>query len=141
MQWNPYLSFNGNCREAFAYYAQHLGGQVVATITYGEMGGGQDMPAEMRDIVVHARLVAGDQVLMGGDTPPPHQYEGVKGCCVAIQLAAPADVDRLFAAFSEGGSVQMPPGETEWATRFAMCTDKFGVPWILNCEKQHEQPV
>jgi PhnB protein len=54
---------------------------------------------------------------------------------VAVQVETPDEAERLFAALAEGGTVQMPIGETFWAVRFGMLTDRFGVPWMINCEK------
>ena len=54
---------------------------------------------------------------------------------MAVQVETPAEAERLFAALSEGGTVQMPIGETFWSARFGMLTDRFGVPWMINCEK------
>jgi PhnB protein len=54
---------------------------------------------------------------------------------VAVQVETPDEAERLFAALVEGGTVQMPIGETFWSVRFGMLTDRFGVPWMINCEK------
>ena len=134
MQWCPYLAFDGRCREAFAFYAQCLGGKIVAMKTYAEIPG-QDMPAEQRDRILHAQLVAGDQVLMGGDAPPNVNYDRIRGCSIAIQVATAEEAKRLFTALAEGGTIRMPLGETFWSVRFGMFTDRFGVPWMINCEK------
>ena len=55
---------------------------------------------------MHARLVAGNQVLMGGDAHPGHPYEGVKGCSVAVQVNTPAEAERLFNALAENGTIR-----------------------------------
>ena len=80
--------------------------------------------------VIHARLVVGDAVLMASDGP---EAEVRKGFAVALQVDTPADVDRLFNALSEGGTVTMPAGETFFSKRFGMLTDRFGTPWMINC--------
>ncbi len=98
------------------------------------MPNAQDLPAGFRDRIMHARLVLGDQVLMGCDAHPEMPYEGIKGCDVAVQVGAADEAERLFAALSEGGTVQMPIGETAWSARFGMLTDRFDVPWMINCE-------
>jgi PhnB protein len=134
MLWNPYLHFDGRCKEAFEFYAQCLGGKIVAMMSYGEMPG-HDVPAEQRSRIMHARLVAGDQVLMGGDSPPSIRHEGIRGCSIAVQVGTAAEAERLFAALAEGGAVRMPLAETFWAVRFGLVTDRFGVPWMINCDK------
>ena len=69
---------------------------------------------------------------MGCDARPAMPYEGIKGCDVAVQVKTPHEAERLFAALSEGGTVQMLIGETWNLTRFGMLTDRFGVPWLVN---------
>ena len=135
MRWNPHLTFDGRCQEAFEFYERCLGGKVVAMVGYADMPNAQDLPAGLRGRIMHARIVLGDQVLMGCDAHPDMPYEGVKGCDVAVQVGAVDEAERLFAALSEGGTVQMPIGETWNLVRFGMLTDRFVVPWMINCEK------
>jgi len=61
---------------------------------------------------------------------------GIHGCSVAVQVDTAAQAEKLFKALSEGGNVSMPIGETFWAVRFGMLSDQFGVPWMVNCEKE-----
>jgi PhnB protein len=84
--------------------------------------------------LMHATLVAGDQVLMGADAPPG-RYQKPEGVSVAINLDDVAKSERIFHALAEGGTVQMPIQETFWAERFGMLTDQFGIPWMVNCGK------
>jgi PhnB protein len=83
---------------------------------------------------MHARLEIGAQHLMGSDAPGEH-YKPSQGIQVAVSVAEPAEAERIFKALAEGGSTYMPMQETFWALRFGMCSDRFGVPWIVNCEK------
>src|SRR5262245_34302106 len=135
MQWNPYLTFNGQCGAAFKFYERALGGKIVAMIPFGDTPSGEHVPADQRSRIMHARLVAGDQVLMGSDTHAGQPYDGVKGCSVAVQVKTPQEAERLFNALSEKATIVMPLQETFWAARFGMLTDQFGVPWMVNCEK------
>src|SRR6478609_7514203 len=135
MKWNPYLAFNNQCKEAFEFYEKCLGGKIVAMIGYGDTPAKEHMPANTGARIMHARLVLGDQVLMGCDAHPEMPYDGIRGNDVAVQVETPAEAERLFAALSEGGTVQMPIGETFWGVRFGMLTDRFGVPWMIHCEK------
>ena len=134
MRWNPYLTFDGRCEAAFKFYEQCLGGRIVALMPFGDTPAGEHVPAGHRRKIMHARLVVGDQVLMGSDTTPEHPYEGVKGCSVALQVTDPAEAERVFAALSAGGTVTMPIQPTFWAARFGMLVDRFGVPWMVNCD-------
>lgn len=139
MQINPYLNFNGRCAEAFRAYEQILGGRIEAMMTFGEAPGGMEeaaagWPETWRDWVMHARLAARGQVLMGSDAPPD-RYEQPQGVYVSLQVDQPAEAERIFAALAEGGTVQMPLAETFWAERFGMVVDRFGIPWMVNCER------
>ena len=91
-------------------------------------------PPEWRNKVMHARLMVGDEVLMGSDAPPG-RYEGAKGFSVTLGIENPADAERIFHALAQNGTVQMPIQETFWATGFGMLVDQFGTPWMINCEK------
>lgn len=137
MQLNPYLSFNGNCEAAFNFYADTFGGNVDAIMRYSDMPEYADqVPPEAKDNVMHARMNVGGVTLMGADVPPGTGEVKPHGFCVSIHVEDAAEADRLFNALAENGSVEMPIQETFWATRFGMTTDKFGTPWMINCEKQ-----
>lgn len=135
MKIDPYLTFDGQCEAAFKFYAQCLGGEITAMFTFGETPAAEHVPADARDKIMHARLTVGDQALMGSDCTPEHPYEGVQGCSVSLNIAKPADAERIFSALSENGKVQMPMAETFWAERFGILVDRFGVPWMVNCER------
>lgn len=131
MQINPYLSFDGRCREAFEFYAKVLGGTIAFIQTYGDTPMAEHVPAENRDRVMHVTLVAGQETLQGADAPPG-QFSTPAGFCVALHFDEAADGQRVFDALSDGGSVQMPFQETFWAKGFGMLVDRFGTPWIVN---------
>jgi PhnB protein len=135
MQWNPYLTFNGQCETAFKFYERCLGGKIVGLIPFGDTPAAEFVAADHRGKIMHARLVVGSQVLMGSDAHPAHPYEGVKGCSVAMQVDTPDEAERLFNALGENATIIMPLQQTFWAARFGMLTDQFGVPWMINCEK------
>ncbi|HEV2561822.1 MAG TPA: VOC family protein [Rhizomicrobium sp.] len=134
MQINPYLNFNGNCEEAFKFYEKTLGGKIVMMMPHEGTPAEAHVPAEWRKKIMHARMMLGDTPLMGSDAPPGN-YEAPKGFSVSYSVEKPADADRVFKALSENGNVRMPIAETFWAQRFGMVTDRFGIPWMINCEK------
>jgi PhnB protein len=135
MQLNPYLNFNGNCAAALKFYEKALGAKVAFKLTYGQSPMAKQTPKEMRKQIMHARLTIGKNVLMASDCPPD-RYDEPKGLTISINVAKPADAERLFAALSKNGKVSMPLQETFWAKRFGMLTDPFGIPWMINCEKK-----
>jgi len=136
MQVSPYLIFNGDCEAAFKFYEQVLGGKITFTMTWGEMPGEKPCPAEMHALIMHTTLSVEDQVLMGCDVPPD-RYQQPRGLNVSLHLAGVAEGERIFKALAEQGSVTMPFQKTFWSDGFGMCTDRFGIPWMVNCEGSH----
>jgi len=132
MRVNANLSFDGKCEEAFKFYEKVLGGKIASMFTYGGMPGGEHMPSHMTNRVMHVALQVGDTVLMGSDAPMG--YQTPKGFSVSVHTKAPEEADRVFAALAEGGAVIMPIAETAWTPRFGMLTDRFGTPWMVNCD-------
>jgi PhnB protein len=133
-QLNPYLTFNGDCEEAMKFYAQVLGGKIEMMMPHAGTPAEGHVPPEWRSKIMHARLSIGDKVLMASDAPPPH-YSKPQGTSVSVAVTEPAEADRIFKALAEGGTMTMPIGETFWALRFGMCTDRFGIPWMVNCDR------
>ena len=131
MQITPYLVFNGQCEAAFKHYEQVLGGHITALMRFGDSPGCEDMPADMKDQVIHVHMTVGEQSLMGSDSPP-EQYEAAGGLSVALNIDDRDEGERVFNALAEGGTVRMPFGETFWAHGFGMCVDRFGTPWMVN---------
>ncbi|MGC5700435.1 VOC family protein [Pseudomonas sp. NFXW11] len=135
MKINPYLIFNGDCKAAFTFYAQALQGQLDMLMTFGESPASAQVPANCQDLVMHTRLSVGDQVLMGSDTTPDRPVPGFHGCSVSLNVDSATEAERVFNALAVGGQIQMPLEATFWAERFGMLVDRFGVPWMVNCEK------
>ncbi|WP_274630277.1 VOC family protein [Arvimicrobium flavum] len=131
MKFVVYLSFDGNCREAFRFYADVFGGTIVNMVTHGETEVRAHVPEDWHDRIINAHLVAGEAELMGADSPPGSGQPS--GFSVSIQLEDAAQGERIFNRFAEGGSVLMPFEKTFWAERFGMVTDRFDTPWMINC--------
>jgi PhnB protein len=110
-----------------------LGGKIEAMMPHRGTPVEQHVSAEWQDKILHARLDTGDGVLMGSDAPPG-RYEEPKGFSVSLQVKDPADAERIFRALAEKGTVRMPLDKTFWAQRFGMLVDRFGIPWMVNCE-------
>jgi len=134
LKLTPYLSFDGHCEDAFKLYEKCLGGKITFMQTYGDSPMADQTPTEWRKRVMHATLSVGDQLLQGSDSPPG-QYQKQQGFSIAIALSDATEAERIFKALSEDGKVQMPLEETFWALRFGYLIDRFGVPWMINCEK------
>lgn len=130
---NPYLLFNGDCESAMKFYEKSIGGKVEAMFTHEGTPMEKMVPADWRKKVMHARLKVGDKVLMASDCPPD-RYVKPQGFSVNLDFKSPAEAEKVFNALAENGSVQMPLQQTFWAARFGMVTDRFGTPWMINCE-------
>ncbi|CAI8705575.1 PhnB protein [Pseudomonas sp. IT-P253] len=135
MKINPYLIFNGDCKTAFTFYAQSLPGQIEVMMTFGESPAREHVPADLHNLIIHTRLLVGDQAIMGSDTTPDRPTDEMSGCSISLNVDSIAEAERVFAALSEDGSVKMPLEATFWAARFGMLVDRFGVSWMVNCEK------
>jgi PhnB protein len=136
LQIEPYLSFTGNCEEALDFYAQCLDGKVSFMQRYGgsPMDDGK-LPAGWKEKVMHSVFVADGTGFMASDAMPGQPSTGYAG--ISMSLNVPKDAaraKRIFDALANGGQVQMPFGKTFWADGFGMLTDKFGVPWMVNCQ-------
>ncbi len=134
MAFQPYLNFGGNCRQAFNEYQKIFGGELTL-LSMGDMpDGGADVPADQKDLVMHAALVLGESdVLMASDAPQG-EFKGVEGVWVNYATDDTTDAKRVFHALSESGEVTMPFGETFWSKGFGLCVDRFGVLWMVNGE-------
>jgi PhnB protein len=134
MQASPHLHFKGNCREAFNFYAETFGGRIAFAMTYAESPAAAQTPPEARDQIIHARLEFGNHAVMGCDAPG-ERYQKPQGFNVLATVQELPEAERVFTALARDGTVVMPFGPTFWAHGFGMCTDRFGVPWMVNCEK------
>ena len=129
------LSFAGNCREAFEFYARILGGEITAMMRYGDAPPEMPMPLEMKDWLMHCWLQIGDQALMGSDM---HSQWATKinepknGFDVTFHTESVDEARRVFEALSEDGTVAMAFAETFWTPGFGTLTDRFGIPWMIN---------
>jgi PhnB protein len=133
MELNPYLNFNGNCEVAFKFYEQHLGGKIEAIHTFAGSPMENQLPPDWRDKVMHIRMKVGTTVLMGSDAPGG-RYQAPQGFSVSLNLKDAAEADKVYQALSADGAITMPIQKTFWAARFAMFTDRFGIPWMINSE-------
>ena len=130
MKLNPYLSFDGTCREAFEFYEKALGGRITFIQNIGESEMAKSMPAETHGRVMHATLQIGDQVLQGADAPGV--FTEPAGFSVALHFDEAAEGQRVFNKLADGATVQMPFQPTFWAKGFGMLIDRFGTPWMVN---------
>ena len=132
----PYLSFNGQCEEAFKYYQERLGAKILFSTTWGDSPMAKEWPDGSKKIM-HATLSFDGSEIAGADMPPG-QYQKPQGFALALAPKSVADAERLFQALAEGGKVEVPLQETFWAARFGQVVDRFGISWMVNCEQSQE---
>ena len=125
---NPYLNFNGNARRALEFYASVFGGNLNLS-TFADFGF-KDAPADM---IMHGQLESETgYTLMAADTPPGMEFQGMHGFGVSLSGDDADVLHGYWDKLSDGGTVTMPMQKQVWGDEFGMCTDKFGVPWLVN---------
>ncbi len=134
---NPYLTFNGNCREVFDFYRTVFGGEFAAYMTFADGPPEYEFPENEKGLIMHVSLPVGDSMLMGSDTSSAFGPLAVTGTnfSISIDVESNARADELFAQLSEGGSVKMPMADTFWGSYFGLCTDQYGVSWMISHNK------
>ncbi len=126
---NPYVSFNGDAREAMEFYQSVFGGNLTMN-TFGEYGA-QDSPDA--DKIMHAQLeTERGFTLMASDTPSGMDY--TPGNTIAVSLSGDDgdELRRYWEQLSAGGTVSVPLEKQMWGDEFGMCVDRFGVPWMVD---------
>lgn len=135
---NPYLTFNGNCEEAFNFYKSVFGGEFTYIGRYKDMPEGDKIPDAEKNLVMHVSLPIGKgSVLMGSDTSESYGKAVTQGNNFSLSLntSSKEEAAKLFNGISEGGNIHMPLGDTFWGAYFGMCRDKFGINWMVNFDK------
>jgi PhnB protein len=129
MAFRPYLFFGGSCREAFTRYQEIFGGELTL-LTMKDVPG-EAPPAGRSDLIIHAALTVGDDVLMASDDPMDPDFGPVQGMMVSYDAPDVAQAERVFDALSDGGQVTQKLEPTFFSEAFGMCTDRFGTPWMI----------
>jgi PhnB protein len=134
MKLFTYLNYGGNCREAFEFYAKHLGGKISMLTTHAEQPDSGSVPPDQRNAVLHARMEIGETTLLGADVPPD-RFQPMRSAYLTLIVDSDAEAERLYALLREGGETFMAMEETFFAHRFAMLRDRFGTSWMLLHER------
>lgn len=133
MEFGTYLFFSGTCEEALKFYEETLGAKTEGVMKHAGTPSAEHVPAEWGDKVMHAKFKIGDSVIMASDVPP-EQYAKPQGFSLSLGFKDAAEGEAIFNKLAAGGSVQLPFGPTFWAKGFGMCTDRYGIAWMVNCE-------
>jgi PhnB protein len=130
MAFHPYLYFGGNCREAFTRYQEIFGGELFV-MSMKDMPD-QEIPPGQEDLVMHAALTLGDDLLMASDDPTTDKFGPVQGMQVNYAVAEVDEAKRVFDALADGGNITLPIAPTFFSPMFGMCVDRFGTPWMVS---------
>src|SRR5690606_5304010 len=133
---NPYLNFPGNSEEAFNYYKTVFGGEIMMIVRFRDFGdNGMGVAEEDLDKIAHIALPLGpDHVLMATDCVGSmgKNFNAGNNYYITLEADTGDEADRLFNALSDGGNVEMPLQRTEWAEKYGVCADRFGVQWMVS---------
>ena len=133
-QINSYLTFSGNCREAMLFYQKCLGGELVLQ-TIGDSPLAKQLPAKMKEFILHATLTKNELILMGSDMVA----EGglIKGNAVSLSIncSSEKEIKAFYNNLSAGGNADHPLEDTFWGALFGDLTDKYGNHWLLSFDK------
>lgn len=126
---NPYISFDGNAREAMTAYQAVFGGD-LAINTYAEFGNAEGGYA---DKLMHSQLeTPSGYTIMGADNPPHQKFEPGNNIAVSLSGTDDDELRGYFAQLAEGGTVTVPLEKQMWGDVFGMCVDRFGIAWMVN---------
>ena len=133
----PYLNFNGNAAEALAFYSKALEGEILHQQTFGE----SPMPSSdtMKDKIMHATFQADQLTFMVSDCPAEMSVTNGTNISLSLNFKDAAAIDKTFSALSEGAKITMELQDTFWGARFGMLTDKFGINWMFNHDKEQSK--
>ncbi len=134
---NPYLTFLGNCEEAFNYYKSVFGGDFSYVGRFSEMPPqeGVELSEDDKNKIMHISLpISEETILMGSDTGGEWAPKTVIGNNISLSITAESkeDADRFFNGLSEGGRTTMPMAQTFWGDYFGMCTDQYNINWMIS---------
>jgi Uncharacterized protein conserved in bacteria len=130
MQMNVHLNFQGNCAEAFDFYKKVFGVEHAFVMKYGDAPASAPVESDWKDKIMHTSIQLGGGLLMGCDAPKGRSTP-IGGFQISVESKEETEVKRIYEELKEGGSVQMPISPTFWSPLFGMCTDKFGVAWMV----------
>jgi PhnB protein len=133
MKLFTYLNYGGNCRQAFEFYAEHLGGKIMSMEMQRDQPDQSKVPADLKNGVLHARIELGGTILMGADVQAD-RFKPMRSAYLTLLLDSVEDAERIYALLTDGGEIFMKMEETFFAKRFAMLRDRFGTSWMLLCE-------
>ena len=133
MEVSAYVSFKGDCEAAFKCYEEIFGAKPGLLFRYADSPAADVVPEGWEDKIMHGSVRIGGKLLEGADVPP-ERYEKLQGFSLTLNVPSPDEAERLFDKLRDGGQVLYAIAKTFWSERFGMVVDRFGIPWMINCE-------
>lgn len=141
---NPYLNYNGNAEEAFHFYKSVFGGEFANILYFKDMPNPEFPIAEKEaNKIMHIALPIGKNVLMANDVPESmgRVNENENRSKISISAESREEADKLFNGLSEGGTIEMPIGDSPWGSYFGMFRDKFGIEWMVDFDPKYNGKI
>ena len=133
-QINSYLTFSGNCREAMLFYQKCLGGELLLQ-TIGDSPLAKQMPAKMKDFILHATLTKNELILMGSDMVAETGLIKGNAVSLSVNCSSEKEIKSFYKKLAVGGNADHPLENTFWGALFGDLTDKYGNHWLLNFDR------
>ncbi len=133
LEVSAYVSFKGDCEAAFKCYEEVLGAKPGLLFRYADSPMADVVPQGWESKIMHGSVRIGGKLLEGADVPP-ERYEKPQGFSLSLNVPNTDEAERLFEKLGNGGRVVYPIAKTFWSERFGMVVDRFGIPWMINCE-------
>ena len=147
MEVSAYLSFKGDCEAAFKCYEEVLGAEPGLLFRYADSPMADVLPEGWENKIMHGSVRIGGKLLEGADAPSERyeehtldrhngwmRYEKPQGFSLSLNVSTADEAERMFEKLGNGGRVVYPIAKTFWSERFGMVVDRFGIPWMINCE-------
>lgn len=140
---NPYIHFNGNADEAFAFYKSVFGGDFAMVMRFKDMPTNPEFPIPEKEAnkIMHIALPIGKRsLLMGSDTPEfmGRHNENETRSKISVSAESKEEADKIFNGLSAGGKVEMPIGDSPWGSYFGMFRDKYGIEWMIDYDPKYK---
>lgn len=131
---NPYINFNGNAEEAFEFYQSVFGGEITSIVRFKDVASDElSIPEDEAEKIMRIVLPIGGNILIANDVPkgigPVSEEENRSK--ISVQAESHEEAERILAGLSEGGTIEMPLGESPWGGYFAGLRDKYGIEWTI----------
>lgn len=135
---NPYLTFEGNCRQAMEFYASALGAE-LSILPFRASPMEKEVPEDDLDKVMHATVSYENLILMASDNMPGQTVAAGSNVSLSIAATSREEALKFFQNLAKGGRIVMPFEKTFWGAEFGMCIDPFGFHWMVSFEPPAEE--